>query len=67
VIGAIPFIGAAWNGIKIVQRIEKAAKEGQDVLAAYRMMEAKYSEMDDDVKAAWREVREFIDACRDIL
>jgi len=63
----IPVIGTAWAGIKLVRRLKKAYKEGKDVMVAYRTMEEKYEDLDDDVKAAWKELKEFIDAVKAIV
>jgi hypothetical protein len=60
-------ISKVFTAIKIVGRIQRAVKEGKDVADAAARIEAKYGELPDDVQDAWRELREFIEAVKDIV
>ena len=47
--------------------IRDVVKEGKDVVDAVRVMEEKYKDLDDDAKAAWKEVREFVYAIQKVV
>ena len=63
---ALPLISTLWGGWKFARKIKRAYKEGKDVVAAAGVIRAKYDDLPDDVKLAWKEVEEFVDALRDI-
>jgi arginyl-tRNA synthetase len=61
------FLKKLHSGYQVVGRIRKAIDEGRDVKAAIEKIESKYEDLDDDLKEAWREVKEFTDAVSDIF
>ena len=63
----LPVVGRFAQGFAVVGRIKKAIDEGRDVKKAIEKFEAKYDDLDDDLKAAWKEIKEFADAVSDIV
>lgn len=64
---SLSWITAPITGFKIVSRLRRVIREGRDIPKAYRQLEAKYSELPDDVKGAWTEVAQFVDAFLDLF
>ena len=62
----IPLITTAIKGFKVVGKIKRVIKEGKDVQRAAQKIEDKYEDLDDDLKDAWNELREFIQAIKEI-
>jgi len=61
------FIGKIKKGLDLYAKVKIAIDEGRDVVEAVKVMEEKYKDLDDDAKAAWRELREFIYAIKAIV
>jgi|TARA_R110000787_G_scaffold246106_1_gene351878 hypothetical protein len=62
--GFLSKIGKAYS---LVGKIKTAIDEGKDVAEAITTMRNKYADLDDDAKAAWDEVDEFLDSVRAIF
>ena len=60
-------VASVFKGVKVVSNVRKAIKEGKDVLVAVDKLRTKYEDLDDDTKAAWKEVEEFVLALRGIV
>jgi len=52
-------------GLGKVGKIAHVIEEGKDVYEAVDLIQSKYKDLDDDVAAAWVQVKEFIDAVKD--
>lgn len=63
----IPVLSRVIAGLRVVGRVQKAFEEGKDVVAAASLIRAKYNDLPDDLKDAWTEVDEFIEAVRDVF
>ena len=61
------FLGKIKKGLDLYAKVKVAIDEGKDVIDAIKVMEEKYSDLDDDAKEAWREVREFIYAIKQVI
>lgn len=59
--------GKIKKGLDLYSKVKVAVDEGKDVIDAVQVMEEKYKDLDDDAKAAWREIKEFILAIKAIV
>ena len=63
----IPLLSRVVTGFKVVGRVQRAIKEGKDVVAAATVIRERYGDLPADVQVAWGEVQEFLDALEDVF
>ena len=54
------------KGYALIGKVNRIIDEGKDLEAVYITFEKRYASLDDDIKMAWKEAREFLDAVRDL-
>lgn len=60
-------IGKLKKGFTLYGDIKNVIDEGKDVVAAAAKIQSKYDELDDDLKAAWDDVSEFVEAIKKVV
>lgn len=60
-------IGKVKKGFTLYNAVKDVIDEGKDVVAAAARIQSKYDQLDDDLKAAWDEVSEFVDAIKRVV
>ncbi len=61
------FISKIRKGVALYNNIKDVIDEGRDVVEAAAKIQSKYDQLDDDLKAAWDEVNEFLDAIKKVF
>jgi hypothetical protein len=60
-------LGKLKKGFTLYNAVKNVIDEGKDVVSAAAKIQSKYDELDDDLKEAWDEVSEFVDAIRKVI
>jgi len=55
------------KALNLYHEVKSVIDEGRDIVEAAAKIQSKYDELDDDLKAAWDEVQEFIDAIKRVV
>lgn len=61
------WIGKIKSGFQLVGKLRRLVDEGRDLEQVYQTFEQRYGDLDEDLKYAWKELREFLDALRAVV
>jgi hypothetical protein len=60
-------LGKLKKGFTLYNAVKNVIDEGKDVVSAAAKIQSKYDELDDDLKEAWDEVSEFVEAIKKVV